>query len=429
MPVKAKKTKKLSAKKPVNNASIQVKQLLNAYENHCTATKTTVDNHLKEQLKTSIAAEKYPVNFVLHGEVLDDSLPVVSIVPLVKGLRSCTYKNIKELYLWKLTIPYEDVVLLSAYLEQPSYNIEYLELLECNIDAYTLKRFAQCFQTNKSVKSLVFDHTVLREEGLSSLCTGLKESTSLVKLSLCYCMLGMNSGRILGKLIANTSISELYIDGNSFECHGLIDLIQVVADHAEYEAIQRNEKPSPIATAINTTIMDDETKLVMGLSQLEPALSLPSQNSSETTADKMLNEKSVKKKKKKGKRGKSATIIPPKVGPWLSILHIANNSIDQLSQQSDLTPYEAVKVLNHWIVNSTDLVEINIEDNLIGELGAREILDALEERKKAGLKDIYVKVSHQINSSLFQKIVTIASGEKKSKKGKKKKKAAGKRRV
>ena len=39
---------------------------------------------------------------------------------------------------------------------------------------------------------------------------------------------------------------ELYLDGNSLECEGVIELIKLFADHAEMEAIERAEKKDDV---------------------------------------------------------------------------------------------------------------------------------------------------------------------------------------
>ena len=74
------------------------------------------------------------------------------------------------------------------------------------------------------------------------------------------------------------------------------------------------------------------------------------------------------------------------------------------------------------IEHSMCLQELDLDDNPIGDLGGREIMDGLKVRGEADLPGIKMSVSHQMNDDTFATIVKLGSGLKKKKKKKGKKK-------
>ena len=41
-----------------------------------------------------------------------------------------------------------------------------------------------------------------------------------------------------------------------------------------------------------------------------------------------------------------------------------------------------IGLIQRWLATAADLLELDIDDNLIGDMGGREILNGLEERKE-----------------------------------------------
>ena len=80
--------------------------------------------------------------------------------------------------------------------------------------------------------------------------------------------------------------------------------------------------------------------------------------------------------------------------------------------------------LSRLVENSSCLQELDLDDNLIGDLGGREIMEGLRARKEAGLDGVKVAVTHRMNGDTFGEIMKLGSGlsKKKKKKGKGKKK-------
>ena len=63
---------------------------------------------------------------------------------------------------------------------------------------------------------------------------------------------------------------ELYLDGNYLECDGMLKLLQFIVDQANLEALEKNKTDETfVTTAVNTTNLDEETKLLKTLSEIE----------------------------------------------------------------------------------------------------------------------------------------------------------------
>ena len=74
--------------------------------------------------------------------------------------------------------------------------------------------------------------------------------------------------------------------------------------------------------------------------------------------------------------------------------------------------------MHRWILSSPILEELNLDHNLIGDGGARELLQGIMMRMEMGLPVVKVVVTARISPDTFQKIVELT----KTKKGGKKKK-------
>ncbi|XP_066910521.1 uncharacterized protein [Clytia hemisphaerica] len=435
---KGSKKKKDEKSKEQIEITNKLKLLLKDYEKQCSLLKSTADPALKATLKDFTTEGKYLTRFILRGApIVDDTTKnllitdinqtqndeekyLVKIHPLIKSLRNHWYKTAKEFYFWDLDIPREDISELVTYLSHRSYNVEYIEFLDCKIEWFTLKAFSSCFAVNETLTSVVLDYTNLKFDGLVGLCDGLQSTKSVTKLSLCYCQLSPKCGAVLGDLVSKSTISELYVDGNQLECVGLIDILQIFVDKAEQEAIKRKEEKQAKIESVVGMYSENEKKSAISTKTTEP-------NSTK-------NASSAKKKgKKKGRKKKKSAKpkLPPKCGAWLNVLHASDVGFDGMSTDvNGNLLHQSLILIQRWIIFSEDLKEIDLDDNLIGELGGLEILSALRQRKEEGLKPIYMKVTHRMDTQVFKNILSLASG--KSKRGgkkKKKKKGNGKKRV
>lgn len=70
------------------------------------------------------------------------------------------------------------------------------------------------------------------------------------------------------------------------------------------------------------------------------------------------------------------------------------------------------------MISSPVIEEVNLDHNLIGDGGARELLQGLILRKEAGLPVMKLVVTVYISQDTFQKIFDLSSAKKKKKKGK-----------
>ncbi|OBS57986.1 hypothetical protein A6R68_10887, partial [Neotoma lepida] len=105
-------------------------------------------------------------------------------------------------------------------------------------------------------------------------------------------------------------------------------------------------------------------------------------------------------------------------GPWVVTLHLADNSIDGTGKQGEQL-LELTGTLTCLIKYSTHLREIDLGNNVLGEMAAVDILEALRARKTGKLPPLKITVTPRISSDTF---TSIWKHSKKSNKMSKKKK-------
>ncbi|XP_071798690.1 uncharacterized protein [Asterias amurensis] len=399
-----------------------VKRLYRIYLNNCDVKSTMFCQSLKTFMKNCLEDNKLIVKFILEpvADFQDPVLSNVRLEPLVMSLRQERYKYIKELHIWDIPLKHEDVATLALMLDKGVYPITRLELIDCDVGAYAVERLMKCIPMT-IISILSFDYNEFGDEGVRGICKGLKNNRLLLSLSLCYCDLGVESGSLLGDIVSTTALREIYLNGNNLEAEGTIELVKLAADHAEMESYERAEtarlKAEEEAQAL---LMEKERgRLPTAMSSSEP---VPKPDSAKSSKAGGLG----KKKKKKGKKKKKskAPPEPPPVGPWIHKLHLADNGIDSYGRGSTYAPVIITRLFRQLIQHSSCLQELDIDDNLIGDLGGREIMEALNQRKEAGHPSMKMSVTHRMNSETFASIMKLGAGLKKKgkKKGKKKKK-------
>ena len=52
--------------------------------------------------------------------------------------------------------------------------------------------------------------------GVMYLCQGLEGNISVLSLSLCFCGLGIPSGKLLGNMISTTAVRSVFLNNNRF---------------------------------------------------------------------------------------------------------------------------------------------------------------------------------------------------------------------
>ncbi|XP_048460437.1 uncharacterized protein LOC125484697 [Rhincodon typus] len=188
---------------------------------------------------------------------------------------------------------------------------------------------------------------------------------------MCYCNLGPPNGSLLGDLVANTAIRDLFLDGNNLQCEGACELITFIADYAENMARMK----------FGASTHFEEDPLTHSL------------------------------------EGKHKQELP-QIAPWLSRLHLTDNSIDGRGNSSTMGPIMFTEILCQLIKFSDHLTELDLDNNCLGELCGKEILKALRERKEAKLQSLSIKVTAQMNEDTFSNILNNSKKLKKSKRKK-----------
>jgi len=421
MPKKGKKKggkkKKGKKKKMIGHETPEmvVKRLMKTYERNTNQTETVMCPGLRGAMRESMEKNELLSKFILDPLPADNAEdPIVAVEPLINALRQERYTFIKALHIWEIPLLHAHVATIALLLEKGIYPIQTLELMDCLVEPFAIKRLAVSFNPCESLSHVILDYNEFGDEGVKGLCVGLQGNRLLISISMCYCDLGPESGKMLGHIASTTAVREMYLDGNNLECEGLIELIKFCAEHAEVEHYEREE-----AARIKAEEEEEAERL-----KKENRYNHTTATSGSETEKEADGKTKKKKKKKKGKKKKEPP-PPPPVGPWIYKLHVADNGIDAMGPGGTFAPLICMRLLRKMITYSKSLEEVDLEDNLIGDLGGREILEALQDRKEvAGLKDgVKLRTTHRMASNTFNAIVKLGAGmKKKKKKGKKKKK-------
>ncbi|XP_023605146.1 uncharacterized protein LOC102418932 [Myotis lucifugus] len=111
---------------------------------------------------------------------------------------------------------------------------------------------------------------------------------------------------------------------------------------------------------------------------------------------------SGKKKRKKGIKKKIKGLT--EAGPWLVKLYLADNGIDGKGKDGENSLLEFTQILTRLIKYSAHLRELDLGNNVLGEMAAADILEALRARKTGKLPVLKVTVTPQISSDTFRSI-------------------------
>ncbi|XP_060098242.1 uncharacterized protein LOC132574098 isoform X2 [Heteronotia binoei] len=333
---------------------------------------------------------------------------------LLRTIRDERYRLGKELCIWGIQLSPQDVANLAILLEldgRTTYPFSKLEIIHTELDLWSMERLGVALPYS-NLSSLVLDYSRCGDNGVQKLISGLEGNTKLLDLSLCYCDLGPESGSPLGMIVVQTAICNLYINGNNLQCVGATKLLKPITDYAERHGQERrantmlcsNNSANQIAAVANKDAhIHSEAVSLNVVSKTDMATTL---------------ESTGKKKKRKGVKKKSKK---PDPGPWLAKLHLADNAIDKRLNHTEKSIMEFIEILSCLIKNSEHLIEIDINDNAIGEQCAVKILEALKDRKKEEMPHLKIKITSQISSVTFREIVKSCTKLSQTKKRKKKK--------
>ncbi|XP_057204618.1 uncharacterized protein LOC130563204 isoform X2 [Triplophysa rosa] len=378
-------------------AVVLLRALWKRYEHHCTQTDSCPCTLLKQEILLNIEKQQTLKKITLSfpdDTPSDTVLP--SLQPLLMALRDERYTHVEELNIWKLSLEQKDIVELCLLLERGGrtvYPIRLLELLDCKLNDWCLERLGKAVKSS-FITTLCLDYTRMSEEGLKGLLLGGLGASQVRSLSLCYCGLGSWSGTVLASLFTKSSVRELFIDGNELQCGGATELLRPLAEKSQKMAETQN---------MTISITDD--------AELKPQSNMKSS----------VQRKSAHKgKKTKKRRAQNKSHPEVKGGPWLKKLHIFDNSIDD-QEPNQLKPLmELICILVKF---SSDLTELDLGENHIGEAGGKELLESLRERKAAKLSAIQIQVSTRMSTETFR---AILKSSKELKSGKRKRQKMGK---
>ncbi|KAG8445508.1 hypothetical protein GDO86_010320 [Hymenochirus boettgeri] len=365
-------TKKKEKKKENKLADTSLlKKFLKTYENHCAQSQSLVSPTITQVLKKSIHnGTSYKKIILSRLEKLSEDSRQVVLNPLLMTIRDVRYMQGTDLCLWGISLSNEDVANLAILLElsgRTSYPFSRLDVIDCRVDTWSVDRLGKAIRYSQ-LTSLSLDYNELQEDGVRGLFNGLETNMRITCLSLCYCNLGPTSGTILGRMLAETAISEIYLNGNHLQSSGAVSLIAAIAEHCQSSATEEvDEAPTSLAhqildahssAGVHTAVSERESD---GGRQKNPPV--------QTTG-----------KRRKGSKKKSNPLPLP--GPWVSKLHLADNGIDGMGIEGRIEVLEFSQILSCLIRCSEQLVEVNLEDNCLGEMAANDILDALKTRNE-----------------------------------------------
>ncbi|CAM4577525.1 unnamed protein product [Leuciscus chuanchicus] len=373
---------------------LQLRALLRRYEHLCMQNDSCPSAVLKQDILHHIDKQQHLKKITLSFPDCRplDAIPP-SLQPLLMAIRNERYTHAQEFHIWSLSLKQKDIVELCLLLEKRGrtvYPFRSLELLDCKLTEWSLERLGKASGISY-LTTLCLDYTHVGQEGLKGLLSGGLGTSQICSLSLCYCGLGSWSGTLLASLLTNSSVRELYINGNELQCGGAIELLRPVAENSR-----------KMATSIT-----DETELI-------------SQMSNTSSSQKKAKNKGKKTKKK---RGKTKSGPGAAGGPWLEKLHMFDNSIDHSGKEGPNQLTQFLELLCILVQFSSHLTELDLGENHIGEDGGKVLIEALRERQTAKLSPIKIQVSTRMSTETFSAILKSA---KELKSGKKRRKTKGK---
>ncbi|XP_075930413.1 ribonuclease inhibitor-like isoform X2 [Petromyzon marinus] len=298
------------------------------------------------------------------------------------------------------------------------YPFARLVLSDCALDVWSMGRLARALRTS-ILTHLHLDYNRIGDTGALALVQGLAGNAQMLSLSLCYCGLGPPSGAPLASLVTSTAIVEVYLDGNDLRCEGATELVRPLVEHAERVAATRPRLDVGDGEDLAKQLLDAPDK-----SGVRSAVSLldEGEQPAQVPVDPSGSSIAKRKKSRRGARRKKKGPEKAEVGPWLRKLHLSDNGIDGLGAGRQTAPLDFSMLLARLIRLSDALQELDLDDNDVGELGGRQILEALKQRKEAKRLPIKMRVTARMSPDTFSAILKYSGKVKKARRGKKKKK-------
>ncbi|XP_008706021.1 uncharacterized protein LOC103678451 isoform X1 [Ursus maritimus] len=370
-----------------------LQKFLKTYEQHCAQMQTFVCPALKQDLKTSISSERILRKFMLvRPEDSPPSIPPISLEPLLMTIQDECYMLGKEICIWSLQLSNPEIARLASLLELrgcAACPFTSLELIDCRMDLWSLGRLGRALPCS-CLRSLVLDYCRFGNEEIENIFSGLENNQRLQVLSLRYCGLGPQSGPRLGAIIYQSSVCELHLDGNCLQCSGALALLRPAAEYAEK---QGRDQPATSPPDLGSPPQQLQVKQ-RGSSTLNQTTKSPGALPGKTPAGKERRKKGIKKKIKD----------LTEAGPWLVKLYLADNGIDGKGKEGENGLLEFTQILTCLITYSAHLREIDLGNNVLGEMAAADILEALRARKTGKLPVLKIIITPQVSSDIFRSV-------------------------
>ncbi|GLD96469.1 hypothetical protein PINS_up005152 [Pythium insidiosum] len=250
MSKKSKGSKGSKAKAAAEEENAVTRQIVfSNYGKLCKSIGVPVNVHVNEVLRGDVEEETELVNFILEGEIGSLGPGGVHAIVLAflissffpnhgagPGITSGPYPHLRYIRMWNQDVQDEGAVMMASLLQSspPSFNIAYLELLDCAIGVeghvpvalFMCRAIAEVLktQTQPGLLTLKLDYNSdIGDDGVSALCDGLFTNTVLKKLHLDFCNIGPQGAIKLAQLVAmpQSALEKLSLQGNSLGDEGL----------------------------------------------------------------------------------------------------------------------------------------------------------------------------------------------------------------
>ena len=126
------------------------------------------------------------------------------------------YQHLKKIRLWKVKADDEGVRSICNYIDK-SNSIEYLDLMDNGITPLGCEFLARVLvNPNNRIVKLKLDNNPLTTQGLANLSVGLRENSTIEKLSFNYCGIDARGIKYLQEIMANLGckLRSLKVQGN-----------------------------------------------------------------------------------------------------------------------------------------------------------------------------------------------------------------------
>ncbi|PIK56334.1 hypothetical protein BSL78_06777 [Apostichopus japonicus] len=323
-----------------------------SYLDNCAKKKSVVCPRLKSSMKDCYENDRLIVKFILEPvpDFSDPEIKNVSVDPVIACIRHEWYRYIKELHVWDVPIPHEQLANLALMLEKAVYPITRLDLVDCNLEAISATRLVQTSSV-LFLTSLCLDYNDILLNILVMLISTAKRC-----IVLCKCLAMMDVSDCV------KDFKRSLLNGNNLEAEGAIEIIKLAADQRSRKSPKRKK-----GTKSRTRSSGDFGRKGQGSRPLFLRVT------KKTTISRLLQEVAKvgkeRKRKVKGKERKSKEPPGPLLLPLIHKLHIADNGIDSYGPGSNYGPVIAMRLFRQLLQHSSCFSELDLDDNLIGDLG------------------------------------------------------------